>query len=134
MALRLRPNLIWIDEALQMRQAEIGLELLTDSLGDAATHLACSGVTRCDAIGSLPGGFKGGWIISSVSTTPICFVSPVHEIFDAFLDPLARLLVRRCFVGGRLAGGAQPGACQVLSYVCTACGFAWRGLAWRGSA
>ena len=35
---------------------------------------------------------------------------------------------------GRLAGGAQPGAPsrgrQALSYVCTACDFAWRGLTW----
>ncbi|MBB6579964.1 hypothetical protein HNP33_004089 [Comamonas odontotermitis] len=39
---------------------------------------------------------------------------------------------------GRLAGGAQPGAPsrgrQALSYVCTACDFAWRGLTWPGLA
>ena len=70
----LGPNRLWIDEAPQMSQAEIWLELFTDRFEDAAAHLARAGVTRCDAIEPLPEGFKGGWI-----TSPANIVHMVRE-------------------------------------------------------
>ncbi|EKF17864.1 VOC family protein [Nitratireductor pacificus] len=60
----LGPNKLWIDEAPGMSQAEIWLELFTDAFPDAAEHLAKKGVVRCDAIETLPEGFRGGWIVN----------------------------------------------------------------------
>ena len=67
------PNRIWIDEALQMRQAEIGLELLTDSFGDAVIHLARSGVIHCDVIGHCQVGSRAAG--SSARSAPRPYVS-----------------------------------------------------------
>jgi hypothetical protein len=67
-------NKLWIDEAPGMSQAEIWLELFTESFDDAAAHLAEAGVVRCDPIEPLPEGFKGGWI-----PTPANIVHMVRE-------------------------------------------------------
>jgi hypothetical protein len=60
----LGPNRLWIDEAPMLSQAEVWLELFTDSFEDAAEHLAKAGVVRCDAIEPLGEGFRGGWIMN----------------------------------------------------------------------
>ncbi len=70
----LGPNKLWIDEAPQMSQAEIWLELFTDEFSAAADRMAKAGVVRCDAIEPLPEGFKGGWV-----TSPANIIHMVRE-------------------------------------------------------
>jgi hypothetical protein len=70
----LGPNKLWIDEAANMSQAEIWLELFTENFAAAADHLAKAGAVRCDAIEPLPAGFRGGWI-----TSPAGVVHMVRE-------------------------------------------------------
>jgi hypothetical protein len=65
------PNRLWIDEAPNMSQAEVWLELFTKNFREAAAHLAKAGVVRCDAIEPLPEGFKGGWITSPANIVHI---------------------------------------------------------------
>jgi catechol 2,3-dioxygenase-like lactoylglutathione lyase family enzyme len=60
-------NQLWIDRAAGLSQAEIWLELATDDLPAAATHLAGAGVVRCDEIEPLAEGFAGFWIASPAS-------------------------------------------------------------------
>lgn len=72
--LELGPNKLWLDEAPDMSQAEVWLELFTDRFDDAAAHLAEAGVVRCDPIEPLPEGFRGGWI-----STPANIVHMVRE-------------------------------------------------------
>jgi hypothetical protein len=45
-------------------QAEIWLEIVTDDVATAATHLQAHEVVRCDAIEPLPHDFRGYWIAS----------------------------------------------------------------------
>ncbi|WP_274626892.1 hypothetical protein [Arvimicrobium flavum] len=59
---KLGPNRLWIDEAPMQSQAEVWLELFTDDHEGALADLESAGVVRCDAIETLPEGFKGGWI------------------------------------------------------------------------
>jgi hypothetical protein len=70
----LGPNKLWLDPAPTMSQAEIWLELFTDSFDVAADHLEKAGVVRCDPIEPLPEGFKGGWI-----TSPANIIHMVRE-------------------------------------------------------
>jgi len=58
----LGPNRLWIDKAPGLSQAEVWLELFSADFSSAAARLAEAGVTRCDAIETLPEGFRGGWI------------------------------------------------------------------------
>lgn len=53
---------LWIDRCPGLSQAEVWLEVQTDDLPGAATHLAASGVVRCDDIEPLPADFQGFWI------------------------------------------------------------------------
>ena len=55
-------NLLWLDRAETMTQAELWLELRTPDTAAAAQHLDHHGITRCDAVETLPKGFDGFWI------------------------------------------------------------------------
>lgn len=70
----LGPICLWIDEAPMLSQAEVWLELFTDSFPTAAARFAEAGVVRCDAIEPLGEGFRGGWI-----TNPANIVHMVRE-------------------------------------------------------
>lgn len=55
-------NLLWLDRVETMTQAELWLELRAHDTASAAKHLERAGVTRCDAVETLPDGFDGFWI------------------------------------------------------------------------
>ncbi|MGI9381802.1 MAG: hypothetical protein ACR2PO_01510 [Methyloligellaceae bacterium] len=55
---------LWLDRTATVSQAEIWLELKTNETDAAAAHLDKAGVVRCDAIETLPNGFRGFWIAS----------------------------------------------------------------------
>lgn len=55
---------LWVDRVEAASQAEVWLEVTTDDHEAAASWLAANDVVRCDAIESLPEGFKGFWISS----------------------------------------------------------------------
>ncbi len=57
-------QILWIDRAPGLSQAEIWLEIVTDDPDAAAAHLARNHCVRRDEIEPLPEGFKGFWIAS----------------------------------------------------------------------
>lgn len=57
-------NNLWIDKVPSMSQAELWLEIVTDSTADAAKALANADVVRCDDIENLGEGFDGYWVSS----------------------------------------------------------------------
>ncbi len=61
------PNNLWIDKVQSMSQAELWLEIVTDSTADAAKALANADVVRCDDIENLGEGFDGYWVTSPAS-------------------------------------------------------------------
>jgi catechol 2,3-dioxygenase-like lactoylglutathione lyase family enzyme len=60
----LGPNRLWIDEAPNLSQAEVWLELFTPDHAGALRQLEESGAVRCDAVENLGDGFRGGWIMN----------------------------------------------------------------------
>lgn len=57
-------NNLWIDRVPGISQAETWLEVVTNDLDSASTHLHEAGIVRCDEIEPLPEGFQGFWISS----------------------------------------------------------------------
>jgi hypothetical protein len=55
---------LWIDKCPHLSQAEVWLELKTDSIDAAARELVVPGVTRRDDIETLPDSMKAFWIKS----------------------------------------------------------------------
>ncbi len=55
---------LWIDKISSVSQAEIWLELVTDNIAEAVSHLDQQGVVRRDEIEKLPDDFKGFWVCS----------------------------------------------------------------------
>ncbi|UCH48103.1 MAG: hypothetical protein JSU95_19085 [Betaproteobacteria bacterium] len=55
-------SLLWLDRVETITQAALWLELRTPDTAAAAKHLDRHGVTRCDAVETLPDGFDGYWI------------------------------------------------------------------------
>ncbi len=55
---------LWIDKISSVSQAEIWLELVTDNLAEAVSHLEKNGVVRRDEIEKLPDDFNGFWVCS----------------------------------------------------------------------
>jgi catechol 2,3-dioxygenase-like lactoylglutathione lyase family enzyme len=60
-------NQLWIDSVDGLSQTELWLELNTDDVAAAASHLKSAGVVRRDEIEPLPEGFEGYWISSPAS-------------------------------------------------------------------
>jgi catechol 2,3-dioxygenase-like lactoylglutathione lyase family enzyme len=50
---------LWLDRVPALGQTEVWLEVQTDDARDAAAWLAAHDVTRCDAVETLPDGFRG---------------------------------------------------------------------------
>lgn len=55
---------LWIDKLSGVSQAEIWLEIVTDDIAEAASHLEAHGVVRRDKIEKLADDFKGFWVCS----------------------------------------------------------------------
>lgn len=53
---------LWIDNISSVSQAEIWLEIVTDNIDEAASHLESHGVVRRDEIETLPKDVKGFWV------------------------------------------------------------------------
>ena len=53
---------LWIDRVSTVSQAEIWLEVQSDSTEKVAESLRAAGIARCDEIEPLPEGFDGFWI------------------------------------------------------------------------
>ena len=68
---------LWIDSVDGVSQAELWLELNTDDVSAAASHLESAGAVRRDEIEPLPEGFQGYWISSPASI--IHLVCPAGE-------------------------------------------------------
>jgi catechol 2,3-dioxygenase-like lactoylglutathione lyase family enzyme len=64
----LGPIRLWLDRVAHQSQADIWLELIVDDTEAASRHLARHGVTRCDEVEALPGGFDGFWIAAPAGT------------------------------------------------------------------
>ena len=60
-------NQLWVDRVDGLSQAEIWLELSTDDLQGAASHLKSTGIVRRDEIEALPEDFEGFWIENPAS-------------------------------------------------------------------
>ncbi|MEO6421152.1 MAG: hypothetical protein ABIR84_00280 [Candidatus Nitrotoga sp.] len=60
-------NNLWIDRVVGLSQAETWLEIVTNDIEAASTHLKASGVVRCDEIEPLPQGFQAFWVSSPAS-------------------------------------------------------------------
>lgn len=60
-------NQLWIDPVDGLSQAELWLEINTDDVSSAASHLKAAGIVRRDEIEPLPQGFDGFWISSPAS-------------------------------------------------------------------
>jgi len=56
------PSLLWLDRADHLSQAEIWLEITTDSVAAADDFLGQRGTVRRDEIEVLPVGFEGFWV------------------------------------------------------------------------
>lgn len=56
------PNTLWIDRVAHATQAEVWLELRTDSTEAADAALAAGGVVRCDPVEPLPAGLDAFWV------------------------------------------------------------------------
>ena len=57
-------KILWIDKISGISQAEVWLEIETDDIAEAASHLEKHGVVRRDKIETLPDDFKGFWVCS----------------------------------------------------------------------
>lgn len=57
-------KILWIDCVPGLSQAELWLEVVTDDVEMAASHLEASGCARRDEIEPLPDGFRGFWVSS----------------------------------------------------------------------
>ena len=55
---------LWIDRISSLEQAEIWLEIQTDDADQAAAYLMRHHISRCDAVETLPAGFRGFWVRS----------------------------------------------------------------------
>jgi catechol 2,3-dioxygenase-like lactoylglutathione lyase family enzyme len=60
-------NRLWIDRTPSASQAEIWLEVVTDDVQAASTHLKSAGIVRCDEIEPLPEGMKAFWVSNPAS-------------------------------------------------------------------
>jgi len=60
-------NQLWIDRVDSLSQAEIWLELSTDDVQAAGSHLKSADIVRRDEIEPLPEGFEGFWIQNPAS-------------------------------------------------------------------
>lgn len=68
-------KILWIDRVPGLSQAELWLEVVTDDVELAASHLEANGCARRDEIEPLPPGFRGFWVsnpanIIHLVTTP----------------------------------------------------------------
>jgi catechol 2,3-dioxygenase-like lactoylglutathione lyase family enzyme len=57
-------RILWIDRVVELSQAEIWLEIVTDDIDAASDYLKKNGISRQDEIEHLPEGFKGFWVSS----------------------------------------------------------------------
>jgi catechol 2,3-dioxygenase-like lactoylglutathione lyase family enzyme len=58
------PNVLWIDGVEHLSQAEVWLEVVTEDVAAARTHLDTAGTVRCDGVEPLPPGLDGFWIVN----------------------------------------------------------------------
>lgn len=57
-------NLLWLDRVPHATRAEVWLEVYTEDVDAAASHLEGHNVVRCDEVEPLPEGYPGFWITS----------------------------------------------------------------------
>lgn len=55
---------LWLDEFVTYARSELWLELVTDDLAAAMTHLRADGISPCDEVEPLPPGVRAHWLRS----------------------------------------------------------------------
>ncbi|HBC57132.1 MAG TPA: hypothetical protein DCZ03_08215 [Gammaproteobacteria bacterium] len=70
---------LWIDAVDNLSQAEVWLEIATNSIEEAANYLEQKGVSRRDKIEPLPSGLKGFWISSPTNIIHLIHEEPVSR-------------------------------------------------------
>lgn len=57
-------KVLWLDRVSTCTHAETWLEIVTDSVNEAASYLEEKGITRCDSVEPLPPDLNGFWVSS----------------------------------------------------------------------